>query len=142
MTESEALSKFGLVPDASSLEEIRREIAAETAFRRADGYDENDYEDYTPVLYLFCVQLFAARQVQDCLFIWRAKQCDFDAFCMVDSEFLCGAGLEETQTFLREQNSEEARKILDFIDQYGSFHRSDWSHEGHLDIYRRYYGLL
>lgn len=140
MTEDEALAKFGIVPALSQLEEIRRELVAETAFRRADGYfgEDDDAPEYTPVLYLFCLRLFAARQPEDCLLIWRAKGCDFDAFCMADSQFLCGAGLEETRAFLREQDSEEARAILEYISGPAE---SGWTHEGHIDNYRSYYGL-
>ncbi|BCM89782.1 hypothetical protein IAD21_01629 [Abditibacteriota bacterium] len=125
----QALMQWGLVPALSSLGDIRRELAAEIERRHNDIYTED-------LLLLLCVQLFAARQVEDSLHIWQAKQCDFDAFCYIDGEFLCGAGLEPTRQFLLGCEAPEALAALEYIDD------KDWSHftpDEHLAQYRQYF---
>jgi len=135
MTCDDALRKFGLTPAPASLEEIRRELIQEMNWRKSENDDEED--DHFFLFQLLCVQLFAAGHVEDSLNIWRAKQNDFDAFCFIDSEFLCGAGVEATQQYLYKVGTEEANKALEYILDL------DWDNftpEKHLAGYTRYFG--
>jgi hypothetical protein len=137
MTTDEAFSRWGLAPPISELNDIRRALSDESKRRRSDTEIEEEDDDSTDdLLLLLCVQLFAARQVEDSLHIWRAKQGDFDASLSIDGEFLCGAGVEETRQFLLSNEAPQAIAALEYIDNI------DWSHftpDGHLAHYRRYF---
>ncbi|WP_315812597.1 hypothetical protein [Bradyrhizobium sp. SZCCHNR2028] len=133
MDENELLARFGLTPVAEDLPEIRRLIQAETA-DAARASNE-------PLL-LLCIQLFSAGNASDALLIYEAKMSSFDAGCYVDIQFVCGAGLEATEEFLRSSSAPEAEKLLARLHQAkraGAF--DGFTPQQHLAFYRRYYGL-
>ena len=54
-------------------------------------------------------------QVEDSLKIWEAKRVDFDTYCGVDIQLVPFAGVDETVSFLKTQNDEEAREALKYV---------------------------
>lgn len=108
MTEDEIIARFGLHPTADQLPEIRDILAAETAKERA-------FEGDTLLLKACCVLLFNSGDSTDILRIWAAKRASFDAMCSLDVQLLCGQGLEETKTFLQNDDSDDAADALDYL---------------------------
>lgn len=133
MDEHELLARFGLTPVADDLHEIRHFIQVAIA---------NTNRDSNGPLKLLCVQLFTAGILSDALLIYKAKMSSFDAACYIDVQFICGAGLEATEGFLRSSGDPEAKALLTEL--------QDCKHVGDFDgftpqqllaSYRRYYGL-
>jgi hypothetical protein len=69
------LARFGLVPVAADLPEIRRLIQSEIA---------DDERESNEPLKTLCIQLFSAGVPGDALLIWKAKTSDFDAGFYID----------------------------------------------------------
>jgi|LakMenE18May11ns_1017448.scaffolds.fasta_scaffold9860018_3 hypothetical protein len=70
---------------------------------------------YQLLSYAACV-LACHGKVEDCLLVWEAKQCDFDAFCALDIQLMMFAGVEETLTFLSAARPEAAEEALEYIE--------------------------
>ena len=135
MTSDEALQKFGLPSSARHRDELRLLLAAEIEReRRGESGDE--------MLRTLCSQLFSLGVVEDALLIWDAKQSSFDAYCGLDGQFLCGAGLAATKEYLAKSKSQSASAALEYLiecERAGSF--ADWTPEQTLSDYRSYFGL-
>ncbi len=133
MKYKEALQEFGLPATPQSRAAIRRLLEEETEKERAGkGQPE--------ILRTLCVQLFSIGQVEDSLLIWSAKMSSFDAGCGLDLAFLFGAGVETTKQFLAASPAPEAKKALEYMDDWGGDF-SDWTPEKTLAFHRRYYHL-
>lgn len=127
----EHLKKYGLTPDAIFLDEIRNLTLQEIS---------NDNREGNEFLKLCCLQLFFIGDVADSLLIWKAKRSDFDAYCYIDIQFVCGAGLSETKKFLLKQNSSEAIDLLAYLidcEKTGDF--EGFSIESQMKIYKQYF---
>lgn len=109
MTYKESLIRFGLVPADTSLKEIRGLLAHEAQCERVGQQRQED------LALLCCVQLFSRAHLEDVLRIWEAKESSWDMHCYLDVQLLCGAGLEETKSFLISQSSPEAAAALEYI---------------------------
>lgn len=135
MDEETGLRRYGLRPSERDLDEIRQILEAQTAVeRRSQGDGDTD------LMKLCCVQLFNAGVLDDVLRIWRAKESSFDALCSIDVQLLCGAGLEQTKTYLAAQRSEDAAATLEYLRQCeaaGDF--ADFSVADRSSWYSRYY---
>jgi len=135
MTEDEVIKDFGLIPKSQELPRIRQLLIDETT--RGKQHNGNE-----ALIKLFCIQLFAAANVEDSLLIWRAKQSNFNSGVGNDVQLMCGAGLKMTQDYLRELQSDEASKALGYLnscEKAGDFR--NWSPAAYLDSWRRYYRL-
>lgn len=124
---------YGIVPCKSNINEIRNLLSEEISNQNSEDHE---------LLKTFCIQLFAIGCVEDTLLIWSAKRKDFDAGCYIDVQLLCGAGVEETVSYLNESNSLELREELDYLQKCiieGDF--NEFSRDSILDFYRGYYGL-
>jgi hypothetical protein len=133
MNEDELLARFGLVPVAADLPEIRRLIQSITA----DGNRTSNEP-----LKTLCIQLFSAGIPSDALLIYKAKMSSFEAGCYIDIQLVCGAGLEATKAFLLTSSEPEAGELLAVLQDDNLVRDFDgFTPEGHLDSYRRYYGL-
>jgi hypothetical protein len=133
MDEHELLARFGIVPAATNLPEIRRLIQSLIA---------DDERDDNEPLKTLCIQLFSAGIPSDALLIYKAKRSCFDAWFYIDVQLVCGAGLEPTKAFLRGSSEPEAKELLALLQDpsyAGDF--AGFTPEGHLDFYRRYYKL-
>ena len=64
---------------------------------------------------LACYILGKHGQVEDCMKVWETKQIDFDTYCYVDIQLVPFAGIQETIEYLETQNSEEAKKALEYV---------------------------
>lgn len=136
MTREESLRRFGLVPSEADLPAIRALLAQEVEAELADDDREDD------LARLCCVQLFSRGALDDVLRIWAAKSASMDLDCVVDVQFLCGAGLDATKRYLAAQASPEAAEALRCLEDCeaaGDFLR--FSPQEHLAHYRRYFGL-
>jgi hypothetical protein len=133
MDENDLLARFGLIPVATDLPEIRRLIRSAIADRDRDSNEP---------LKLMCVQLFSAGLPSDALLIYEAKISSFDAACYIDIQLVCGAGFEATKAFLGESSAAEAKALLAVL-QDGNYARDfdGFTPQQQLDSYRRYYGL-
>jgi hypothetical protein len=135
MTSEEALQKFGLPSSSGRRNEICQHLAEEIERERLE---EGDQE----TLRTLSVQLFSIGMVEDSLLIWDAKNCNFDTMCGLDIQFLCGAGLIATKTFLATTVKSEAHKALTYLikcEEAGDF--KDWSPQKWIAYYRYYYHL-
>jgi len=130
MNEDDLISRFGLVPCAADLPEIRGLITSLTLDDERDGNE---------VLKTLSVQLFSAGDPNDALLIYKAKMSSFDAGCYIDLELTCGAGLEETKIFLEKSDDPAALRLLE--DLAGGFPFKDFTPSAYLYYYKRYYGL-
>jgi hypothetical protein len=131
MDENDLLARFGLVPVAADLPEIRRLIQSVTA---------DDKRDSNEPLKTLCIQLFSAGVPSDALLIYKAKMSSFDARCYIDIQLVCGAGLERTKAFLRESREPEANELLAVLEDGSSVRDfEDFTPERHLAFFRRYY---
>jgi hypothetical protein len=137
MTEDESLERFGLTPDLRDASEIRAILRQETARERRQQGDGD-----TELMRLCCVQLFSLGDTEDILPIWQAKTSSFDANCSIEVHLLCGAGLDATKQYLSQQDTADSEKALAHISRCESAGDFDnFSRDGILDSYRRYYGL-
>lgn len=110
MNEDELLHRYGQRPAAEHLDCIRDLLMAESEReRRTQGSGD------TEAMQLCCVQLFNVGVMSDLLTIWGAKTSSWDAFCSIDVQLLCGAGLAETKAYLAAEGSEQAADALDHI---------------------------
>jgi hypothetical protein len=101
---------YGLDVSPSRLDEVRAALAEETAKENvAQGNGD------TELMRLCCYQLYRAGSVEDSLAIWHAKEASFDAACSIEVQFLCGAGLEETKSFLAGHGSAAAARALSYL---------------------------
>ena len=76
------------------------------------------------LLRTYCSQLFSIGVVEDSLPIWTAKNCNFDTFCGLDVQFLCGAGLQLTKEFFANSTVPAAVEALAYLtecEQAGDF---------------------
>jgi hypothetical protein len=136
MTYNEAIASFGLPLQLAYLNDVRRLLAEEIEREREENSDQE-------LLRTFCAQLFSAGLLEDVLRIWAAKNCNFDTFCGLDVQFLCGAGLLPTKQYLAasaEPNAAEALAYVEGCEQGGNFDKftpAIW-----LAHAQRYYGLI
>ena len=133
MTEDEAIARYGVPPSDADVEEIRKLLADETERCRANAGDE-------PLLRLYCLMLFSKADMLDAVPIWRAKRANFDAFCGVDVQFVCGSGYAETKAYLAASTDPDAKEALDYLVRCEPDFRN-WTPLGHLLNWKRYYGL-
>jgi hypothetical protein len=105
--EDESLHRYGLLPTAADLDEIRGILHAQAQLIQ----DEQD----TELMKLCCVQLFNAGHLDDVLTIWQAKESSWDAHCALDVQLLCGPGLDATKAHLAADGSEEAAEALLYL---------------------------
>ncbi|WP_406698478.1 hypothetical protein V5E97_06315 [Singulisphaera sp. Ch08] len=130
--EEAALARFGLPARLSDRPEIIRTLEEEMRL-------DNDLCNES-LMRLLCVQLFSLGMVEDSLRIWQAKSHNFDAFCGIDVQILCGAGLEQTKGFLSGSSDEEATKAFEYLreaEAAGDFNGFDV--RGALEEHRSYY---
>lgn len=135
MTFTEALKKFGLPASPRFRDELRALLTKETECERRGGSAEE-------MLRVLSVQLMSLGFVEDCLIIWEAKQSSFDASGIVDTQFLCGAGLPQTKEYLAQSRLRYAADALAYLikcEESGDF--SKWTPQTSLDAYRQYYGV-
>ena len=76
---------------------------------------ETDWVGDQLLMRVLCAQLFSLGVVEDVPLVWRAKECNFDTHCGIDVTLLCGAGLEETKSFLAVAGTAEATAALEYI---------------------------
>lgn len=134
MTIEESLQRYGLSPSDESLPAIRQMLACEAELERNGGDRQED------LALLCCVQLFSRGILEDVWLIWEAKHSGFDLALYLDWEFVLGAGVEETKTYLLDHPSPELAEILsriEFGQQDGSL--ADWSPVEYLEFWRRYF---
>jgi hypothetical protein len=135
VTEEESLRRFGLRPTADNLEQVRAVLADQVmAERRSQGDGD------TELMKLCCVQLFNAGLLSDVLLIWRAKESSWDMHCSVDVQLLCGAGLEETKTYLAAEGTDDSAAALRYLlDCEAAGDLQDFSVARHSEFYANYY---
>ena len=135
MTADESVKLFGLTPSDEDLSAIRDLLTKEAEAERLGSEREED------LALLCCVQLFSRGLPEDSLRIWDAKTAGFDLGCYLDVQLLCGAGIEETKTYLAAQPGEIASSALERIregEEAGEF--DAFSPEAYLEYYRGYFG--
>jgi hypothetical protein len=133
MNAKEALQQFGLPARPTDRKVIGALLTLETE-RERQGKGQPE------ILRTLCAQLFSIGDVEDSLFIWKAKTSSFDVGCGLDIQLLCGAGLSETKTFLASSTTSEAKAALEYLlkcEAAGDF--EDWSPDSTLAFHRAYY---
>lgn len=130
------IERYGLTPNEKDLPFIRNLLAEETKKASPWNHEDGDEE----LMRLCCIQLFSKGNLSDTLLIWQAKCANMDAGCMIDVQFLCGAGLEETKTYLQGINQDNARDALAYLlecEETGDF--EGFSVENWMEFYRNYF---
>ncbi|WP_296745077.1 hypothetical protein [Mesorhizobium sp.] len=137
MNTSDSLHQFGIVPKDEDLPRVRELLAREAERERNHEEREGD------LALLCCVQLFSRGLDEDVLRIWDAKSSGFDLFNYLDTQLLCGQGLQHTKDFLRKQPGKPAQDALAYLEDCeaaGDF--EDFSPLARLEHYRSYFGLV
>lgn len=114
MTTDESLALFGLVPQDKHLMAIRTLLEGEVKKERGELGELSRVDD---LALLCCVQLFSRGKLEDVLRIWDAKETSMDLACTIDVQFLCGAGLDLTKSYLEVHPSAAAAKALAYLNQ-------------------------
>jgi hypothetical protein len=108
-----ALSKFGFPTSVDNREEVIKLLKEEIV-------KEYDEEGDQFLMRLLCAQLFSIGNVEDSLLIWEAKSCCFDTMLGIDVQFLFGAGLERTKSYLTDIDTEKSLYALEYISKCNS----------------------
>lgn len=102
------IAKYGVYPKKEDREEIIKLLIEEI---------ENEvYSESHECLRVLCFLLFTIGNVKDCELIWKAKMLNMDAGCMIDGKFLCGAGYNETISYIGDRV--ELEKMKCYLRQY------------------------
>jgi len=133
MNEEEALQEFGLEPGSRDRERIR--ILLQQEVDNSSAMD-NDY------LRILCVMLFAIGYVEDTQLIWQAKRKKQDTGSYVDVQLLCGAGFEDTITYLEQWGGQQAEEQLQYLRRCEPYDFVDFSKEEWITQYKQYYGVI
>ena len=135
MTDDDAIARFGLPAAKEDRLEIRSLLESELAKIPAGEADES-------LIKCLAAQLFSIGEVEDSLRIWQAKASSFDLMCGLDVQFLCGAGVEPTRGYLVDEDSDEAREALKYLDEcIAADDFTDWTPGQWVEQTRRYYGI-
>ena len=102
-----ALRKFGIPPSIDYLHEIRELLAKETQSDRRFG---NEY------LRVLCFLLWTNQDPMDAPAIASAKFSDFDAGCMIDTQFLVCGDLDVVRKTLLNADTPGAKRALDWLE--------------------------
>jgi len=113
---------------------IRHLMSIEMEERSKDIWDDEtvyaDYYDYE-CFYWAIFFIYRLGNVSDVKIIWEAKYIDFDTSLGVDMQWLIGAGVENTISFLEREPDEKSKEILKYI--------KSCRDEGHFDDLERWY---
>ena len=101
------IKKYGIIPNLKSRDELKRLLEYEI---------ENYQEGSSEYLRVLCGMLFCIGYVEDSILIWEAKRINFDVGCMIDMDFIFGAGIEETFNFIK--GNKELQKMGEFLEGY------------------------
>ncbi|MGD0032940.1 hypothetical protein SLT67_16370 [Paenibacillus illinoisensis] len=127
MNEEKALQEFGLEPGSRDRERIRTLLQLEID---NPNVMDNDY------LRILCVLLFAIGHVEDTQLIWQAKRKNQDTGSYVDVQLLCGAGFEDTITYLEQLGGQLAEEQLQYLRQCEPYDFVDFSREEWIARYK------
>ncbi|MNC26908.1 hypothetical protein D3C75_750600 [compost metagenome] len=132
MREDELLALYGLDPNPEYRDQIRQKLEEEI--------HQQDVEDHE-YLKTLCVMLFCMGNVEDTQLIWQAKRKNQDTGSYIDVQLLCGAGYEETISYLDQQDDALALAELQYLRQcepydFVHFSKAEW-----VSNYNRYYGI-
>ena len=86
---------------------------------------------YIEDLCLFSYLVAAHKQIEDVLLIWSAKDADFDTWCGFDGELLSFMGIETTINYLKNLETVESEKVLDYMKEYNQVDIDDYFSEEH-----------
>ena len=113
-------------------------FSLECHYRSQDEDQDDDDFDYFENIYWCALFLYQIGDVTDSLPIWRAKHINMDTGCGFDAQFLVGAGLEETCTYLEQSEDPDAVLALEYIRtnlNSGTFSDLDDWYEAHVQYY-------
>ena len=116
MNVDDFISRFQVLSNESDIEKIRAVLLEEI-----EAYKDAKGDRSAELLMICCMNLCYYGHIEDVSLIWNAKMLSMDTGCMIDTEYLCGPGIEKTKVFLESLNSDWAKKALQFIGQYGDF---------------------
>jgi hypothetical protein len=101
-------------PDRATVKERHQLLLAvfrrEMASRREEGYDLEG--DLFENLYWCALLLYLVGDPADVALMWEAKHINMDTGCGFDGQFLVGAGVDQTISYLRNNGKSE---IADYI---------------------------
>lgn len=86
--------------------------------------DDND--DYSENIYFCAYLLSECAQLEDVFLLWEAKYLNMDVGCMLDANYMIGAGLTETLNYLQSSKHPQASTIYNYLAQYDYEDRADW----------------
>jgi len=101
------IRKYGLIPTVDKRREIKELLE----------FEINNYiEGSSEYLRVLCGMLFCIGNIEDSVLIWKAKMINFDVGCMIDVDFIFGAGIKETLDYISDK--QEFAKMRDFLESY------------------------
>jgi len=83
-------------------------------WRKKRGDQSNDGE-YFENLYWCALFLYQLGFLDDILPMWKAKHVNMDTGCGFDIQFLVGAGVDKTLSFLTDSDEADAKKAHSYI---------------------------
>ncbi|WBW99489.1 hypothetical protein [Oceanirhabdus sp. W0125-5] len=122
------LDKFGVYPKEEYRDEIKELLIEEI--------ENEEYTESHECLRVLCFLLFSIGNVEDCELIWKAKMLNMDAGCMVDVVFLCGAGYNETISYIGNKVGLEKMKCI--LRQYIG---EEFDKEEVINEFKKYYNI-
>lgn len=115
---------YSLIPNNPKIE-IRALLLAmfreEMRYREAlwnREIEDEDEDDLSENIYLCAFLLHQIGEAEDVLLIWKAKRLNMDVGCMIDANFLVGAGLKNTRDYLDQLGTVESQEIRTYIDSW------------------------
>ena len=128
----ECLKLFGLRPTNEQAGVVAKLLEEQTTLETA-AQGAGD----TQLMRLLCAQLINTRAVVHSLRVWVAKSASMDADGSIDIQLLCGAGLPETERFLRDSGEFVALAPIEESVKAGTFDR--FSVDDYAAFLDRYY---
>ena len=105
-----------IAPDRVTARKVHRELLGifklEMEFRRDDSTPPDTEFDYGDSIYWCALLLYFVGDLGDVALMWEAKNINFDLRCAFDGQFLVGAGVDETITYLGDHGPAEAAEYI------------------------------
>ena len=110
--------------DRAQLLLLRTLFALECDYRHDEDAQEEDDYAYFENIYWCALFLYQIGDVADVLPMWRAKNINMDTGCGFDAQFMVGAGIEKTCSFLQQSSDPDAKSAFEYLQhnwQIGTF---------------------
>lgn len=118
---------------------FRREMDFRRALDEDDVIDEEEGDEYCDGIYQCAFFIYRLGNPRDTYLLWEAKHINMDVGCMMDTEYLLGADVDETLAFLRSEGTDMANAIFKYLNgfRYDNEARAQWE-EFQMNFFKSY----